>query len=273
MNSTDTPINKLTAKDINSVFFRWALFCQWSFNYETMQSAGVVLTLGKVLRKIYTDAKDYKEALLSHYVFFNTTPYMGNIIMGATLAMEEQAGADKLEKRESIISMKAGLMGPMAGMGDAIFWVIPLTIFNAMAAYSALNGSPYGMIAGLIFGLACIPLRFWMLKMGYKQGTKFMTTLSEQLKSLTSAATVLGIMVVGALIGSVISVYTPLEFTSGEYVTTLQETLDMILPNLLAVLVTGLVYWLLGRKKMTVIRVILIILALSFVGYNIGFLA
>lgn len=261
----------LTKKDLNGVFLRWALTCQICWNYETMQSGGVVTTLGPALRKIYQDDERFKAAIQSHYAFFNTQPFMGNIVLGAALAMEEQNGnLDFDSTRSAVASIKTGLMGPLAGVGDAIFFVIPFTIFNAIAAYMGLEGSPLGIGIGILFGLALVFLRRFMFTMGYREGSKFVTSLSHQLKSLTNAANILGMMVIGALIGSVISVTVPFTFTQGEVTVALQDTLNMIMPNLVPAALVGLVYWLLGRKGMTSTRVILIILILSGITYNLG---
>lgn len=262
----------LTKKERNRVFLRWFFLPELCWNYETMQSAGVVITLGPTLRKIYDDDEEYKEALLSHYMFFNTQPYMGNLIMGAALAMEAQEMEDKAAKREAISALKTGLMGPFAGLGDALFFVIPLTIFNAMAAYAALEGNATMMIPGLIFGFALIPVRYWLFNLGYTQGTKFLTTLSDKLKSFTNAALILGMMVIGALMATVVTINVPFKITQGDFTMKVQDTLNMIVPNLLPAAFVMFIYWILGRKKMTSTKIIMIVLLIAFIGYNAGIL-
>ena len=139
--------SKLTKKDIDKVFWTWGSQSQICWNYETMQSGSVVLALAPALRKIYQDEEEYKKVLHSHFRFFNTQPYMGGIILGATLAVEELPAEDK---RDAVVAVKTGLMGPMAGVGDSIFFVIPLTIFGALAAYMGLDGSHLGIFVGLV---------------------------------------------------------------------------------------------------------------------------
>ena len=265
---------KVTKKDVRDTWLRYFLLNQVCFNWETMQSAGVVMTLQPILKKIYADDPEkYKEAVLSHYQFFNTQPFVGGTILGAALAMEEDQSMDWAEKREAIAGLKTGLMGPFAGLGDSLFFIIPSTIFNAMAAYSALKGSAMGLIPGLAFGIALIALRYWFVKVGYEQGTKFVSGISGQLKAITKAATILGMIVLGALIVSVIYIYTPITFTSGEYSTALMDVFDGIAPGLLPMLFTLFIYWLLGRKNMTSTKAILIVILIAFVGYNLGILA
>lgn len=265
-----TNSKRITKKDLNGAFLRWSTTCQICWNYETMQSGGVVTALGPVLRKIYPDDEMYKQAVLSHYTFFNTQPFMGNIVLGAVIAMEEQHDtADYQTTRGGVASIKTGLMGPLAGVGDAIFFVIPFTIFNAIAAYMGMDGSPLGIAIGITFGVALLFLRKYMFNMGYAQGSKFVTTLSHQLKNLTNSANILGMMVIGALIGSVITVAVPFTFQQGEVTVALQDTLNMIMPNLVPAALVFFIYWLLGKKGMTSTRVILVVLLISFIGYNL----
>lgn len=262
--------SKLTKKDLNAAFWRWSTQCQICWNYETMQSGGVVLALGPALRKIYKNDVDFIKALDSHFSFFNTQPFMGNIIMGATLALEEHS--DELsfeESRQAVSSIKTGLMGPLAGTGDAIFFVVPFTIFGALSAYMALTGSPYGLLFGIAFGLSLLIVRKKLFHLGYEQGSKFVTTLAGQLKSLTNSANILGMMVIGALIASTVNVTIPFTFTQGEVQVGLQTALDMVMPKLVPALLVGFIYWLLGKKKMTSTKVILVVLGISLLAYNL----
>lgn len=262
---------KVTKKDIDGAFWRWFFGAQISWNYETMQSGGVALCLMPILRKIYKNDEDLKKELDLHFAFFNTNPWSANIILGATIALEENHDPNDLEgSREAITSIKTGLMGPLAGVGDAILFIIPMTIFGAMAGYMGLEGSPLGLMFGLAYGVAMIFVRRFLFRMGYSQGSKFVTSLSNQLKSLTNSASILGLMVVGALIASTVSVTIPFTFQQGEVQLGLQSILDMIMPNLIPACLVGLVYWLLGRKGMTSTKAIFLILLISFVGYFTG---
>lgn len=263
----------LTKKDLNKAFVRWTLGTQMSWNYETMQSGGVVLALAPALRKIYADDEEYKQALISHFTFFNTNPWIGNIIMGATLAIEEshtQGGF--VATREAVASIKTGLMGPLAGVGDAILFIIPFTILGAIAGYMAQDGSAIGILFGLAYALFSFVIRRWLLFMGYREGSKFVSTLSGQLKNLTHAASILGMMVVGALISTTVSVKIPMVFSQGDVKVGLQDTLNMIMPNLVPALLVVFIYWLLGKKNFTSTKAIFLLLAISFIGYLTGIL-
>ncbi len=265
------PTKKLDLKDVKSAFWRWFFGAQIAWNYETMQSGGVVLSLGPALRKIHSGDGMFKRSLDEHFAFFNTNPWTGTIALGATLAVEEQVDpAEPEASREAVTSIKTALMGPLAGIGDAIVFVIPMTITGAIAAYMAQQGSWIGILFPIIYSVLMIFVRRWLYLMGYLQGSKFVTTLAHQLRSLADAAGVLGVMVIGALISSVVTVHIPTVFSQGQATVALQSTLDMIMPNLVPALLTGLVYWLLGKKWMNSTRAIGLIIAVAFVGYFIG---
>ena len=250
MNS-EQKTNLVTKSDLNKVFARWTLGAQMSGNYETMQAGGVVATLAPLLRKIYPDDEEFKQAVLSHFVLFNTNTWIGNIIVGAVIAIEEshEIGGFK-ETREAVAAIKTGLMGPLAGVGDAVLVLLPMTIFGVMAGNMALEGGAFGIVLGVGYWCVSVVLRHWFLFMGYKQGNKFVTTLSARLKNITHAATILGLMVIGALIASSIKINIPIVFTQSGVSVALQDTLNMIMPNLMPALLTFLIYWSLGKRDL-----------------------
>ena len=145
--------------------------------------------------------------------------------------------------------------------------------FGSLAGTLAQNGSIAGCILWIIANIALLFGRAALLPMGYKQGVKLVTTLKDKLAAFTSAATVLGITVIGALIPSVINVSVPLVFKKNGVELVLQDTLDSIMPALVPVLLVALTYWMLGQKKLNSTRVIWIVLLLSIALSAMGFLA
>ena len=268
---SNTTNSVLTQKDIANAYHRWLLCSQICFNYETMQSCGVVYSLGPCLEKLYQDDPEtLKEKFKAHFQFFNTQPWMGNVILGAALAVEETKQENCSETANAI---KTSLMGPFAGLGDSIFFVLPKTILGAIAAYMAIDGSPVGVLICLAVGLAMLLVRRKMWDIGYKEGVRFVTQNQAVLNNLTDAASVLGLMVVGALIASMVKANIPLTFTVGEATKSLQDTLNSIMPNLVPLLVTSGTYWALGKKKMTSTKMVWLIIIFSIIAYALGILA
>lgn len=261
---------KLTKRERHHAIERYMFMGVNDFNYETQQGPSVVWSLSKVLRKIYPKDDEYIEALDNHFQYFNTTTVMANVILGATLAMEEHDG---IKSKDAVQALKTSLMGPFAGLGDTIMWVLLPTIMGSIAGYMALQKNPLGAVIWIALGLLIWWLRIKLFDLGYDSGVRLVTELSSQLAAFTEAASVMGLMVVGTLIATVVKVYTPLQFQTGKVKLALQTgVLDKIMPALLPALVAYGVYKLLGSKKWTPNRVILLVIVVSLVGAFTGIL-
>lgn len=269
-NTTEPTSGQLTTKELTEVSWRWTLASQACWNYEKMMATGYLWAMIPFLKRRYKKPEELKEMLRIHNQFFNTAPYTGRFILGIDLAIEEKEG---FKARETVAGLKAGLMGPFAGVGDTIFGVLPTTILGSIAGYMGLQGNPTGGFLIILFDLLVLLVSFLFLPMGYRQGVKAINEFGQKLNSLTDAAILLGVTVVGALAPSVISVTSPLKFKTGEVVLKFQSILDQIMPSLLPAVLVLLVYWLLGRKGMTSTRAIFFVLFLGIVLYNLHILA
>lgn len=256
---------KITQQDLMKCNLRFLFAGQLGWNYEKMQGLAYCYSIMPALKKLYPDKEDLIKALKVHLQFFNTTPQMAHLILGADIALEEKEG---LKSPEAITGIKTGLMGPFAGVGDTIFGVISSTVFGSIAAYMALQGSSVGVWIWTVWLVFVCFLRWWFTKLGYKQGTKLVTTMSAKLKSITEAAGVLGLTVVGALIPTVIKANVPYVFKTGKVVMKLQDILNQIMPALIPVALVAFVYWILGKKKMTSTKAIFLMLILAIVLFN-----
>ena len=178
------------------------------------------------LKELYPNKKDYDLAVERHLKFYNTHPYVSAPIVGIVLAMEEEKAKGSDITDEKINEVKVGLMGPLAGVGDPVFWFTMRPILAAVAASLALSKNILGPI---FFFVAWNVLRFGFLwitqELGYKKGTKLVTDLSDSfLKNVTLAASMLGMFVMGILVSRFVQIK----------VTSVQSDLDMVLPGLLS---------------------------------------
>lgn len=262
--------NKLTRKDIRTAAFRYMFMACNIFNYESQQGPAVVFGLEKALRKLYPNDADYQKSLNNQFKYFNTTTPMANILLGASLAMEEKDGLASLD---AVQNFKTGMMGPLAGIGDTLIWVLYPTIMGSIAAYMGLQGNPTGAIIWMILNALFLWVRFKMFDLGYDSGLKLVTMLGDKLATFTEAASIMGLTVVGALIPSVVKLKVGLEFAFGEVALNIQTgVLDQIMPALLPALLTFGVYKILASRKMSVIQVIFLIIAIALVGSFFGIL-
>ena len=277
---------KLTKKDRLSIWWR-STFIQGSWNYERMQNGGWAFSLIPAIKKLYKTKEERSAALTRHLEFFNTHPYVASPIIGVTLALEEDRANGAQVDDVTIQGVKVGMMGPLAGIGDPVFW------FTAMAG---------NILGPIIFFLGWNIIRmaftWYTQEFGYKAGSRITEDLSGNLlQDITKGASILGMFILGSLVNRWVSIkFTPvvstvqlspgayidwnslpagaegikqalLQQSSGisltaEKVTTLQGNLDSLIPGLAGLLLTFLCMWLLKKK----VSPIVIILALFIIG-------
>lgn len=264
--------------DIVRAMWRHIITLQWSWNYERMQALGYAWSMLPIIEKVYKTEEDQKAALRRHLVFYNTNPQIGSPpIFGAGVALEEQG------QGEVVDSLKVGLMGPLAGIGDTIQAILYRPIVAVFAASLAMNGSLGGpllmVLSGLLFTLLMIPL-FWL---GYREGMNLVHQIAEGgvVSRVTETATIIGLMVIGAFVPSILArVQTPLEFSRTitvqgqvqEQVVKVQDVLDQILPYMLPILTVALAYWLLRGLKLSPVWTLVVLFVVGFAGSILGVL-
>lgn len=260
--------NKLTKSDINKMSM-YSVIEQSCFSFERMQAPGFTLSMLPCVKKIYGDQKqEISEFMKYNMEFINTEPHMATFMMGLILSMEE-AG----ESRDMIKSIRAGLFGPLAGLGDAIFWFTLLPISAAICCSLAKDGSALGPLLYIgIWFIAAIS-RIWFGRLGYTLGVKAVSSISENANYVTKGAGILGVMVVGGLIPSYISLSfaESLKFGMGEG-TTVQAVFDNIMPNILPLGFVFLIYYLFKKKNVNVIMMIIGIIAFSILMAFLGWM-
>ena len=268
---------KLTKSDIVSMFIR-SNFLLGSYNFERMQSVGFCVTMIPALKRLYK-GDELSDALKRHLEFFNTQPFLATPIMGITAAMEEQKanGADIDEA--SISGVKIGLMGPLAGVGDPIFWGTARPVLAALGAGLALTGSIIGpLLFFILFNALRLATNWYGIKYGYEKGTQLVSDMSgDKLRYLTEGSSVLGLLVIGGLVSKWTSINIPFVLSrytaqdGKEVVTTVQSVLDSLMPGLLPLLLTFLCMYLL-KKKVNPLVIIFGLFAVGILGVACGIL-
>lgn len=269
MNNVENTTSPVSKKVRSKVLWRWIFTSSVSSNYEKMQALAYGYAMLPFLKEIHKDDPDgLHEAVRNHLQFFNTNPWIAPYVMGVNIGIEE---IEKNNAEEAIAGIKTGLMGPLAGLGDSLFVVIPWTIFGAIAANMALQGSAIGIILWIIVSVILKLLSFPFFNAGYKSGTSIVAVLETKMKVISKCVSILGLMVVGALIPSVVKANVALSFHQGDVTMKGQEILDQIMPGMLPALLVFGVYVLLSRKVKP-IYIILIIMIVSILLYAAGIL-
>ena len=298
---------QLTKKDRLAVAWR-STFIQGSWNYERMQNGGFVFSMIPAIKKLYSSKEDRTAALQRHLEFFNTHPYIASPILGVTLALEEERANGAPVDDVAIQGVKVGMMGPLAGIGDPVFWFTVRPMLGALGASLALSGNILGPI---IFFVAWNLIRWGFMwytqEFGYRAGSAITDDLSGGLlQDVTKGASILGMFVLASLVQrwvniSFVPVVSKVTLSEGAYVewdkipmnaqglqqafqevssgkalsniqeTTLQANLDQLIPGLAGLLLTLGCMWLL-KKKVSPIVIILGLFVVGILGHLIGIL-
>ena len=276
-----TEIKKVTKSDLNAVVMRSNLF-QGSWNFERMQALGFAYSMVPVIKRLYPvqDSQERKDAIKRHLEFFNTQPFVGAPVLGVAIAMEEQRANGKPVEDAAINGIKVGLMGPLAGVGDPIYWGTARPVFAALGAGLALNGSILGPILFFVlFNLVRLATRYYGVIYGYRKGLDVVSDMSGGLlQKLTEGASLLGLFIMGALVQKWTSINVPLVVSTIKKqngtveVTTVQSILDSLMPGLLALLLTFACMWLL-RNRVNALWIIVGFFVIGIFGAWTGILA
>ncbi len=300
---------KLSQKDRMSVCWRHQ-FLQGSWNYERMQNGGWCYAMIPAIKKLYSSKEDQAAALKRHLEFYNTHPYVSAPIIGVVLALEEERANGAPVEDTAIQGVKVGMMGPLAGVGDPVFWFTVRPILGALGASMAMGGSIVGPILFFVlWNIIRMAFLWYTQEFGYSVGASIAKDLSGGLLGkITEIASILGMFIIGALVQRWVSIsFTPVVSVvtqaEGAYidwanlpagsegikaaleqysslgaaglnvdkVTTLQGNLDQLIPGLAAVALTLLCCKLL-KKGISPIAIILALFAVGIVGRLIGFM-
>lgn len=270
---------KLTPSDVRGVVWRSNLF-QGSWNFERMQALGFCYCMVPAIKRLYPENNEERRlAIKRHLEFFNTQPYVAAPVLGVTLAMEEQRANGAPIDDAAINGLKVGLMGPLAGVGDPIFWGTVRPVFAALGAGIAMSGSLLGpLLFFVLFNVVRLLTLYYGVAYGYQKGVDIVKDMSGGfLQKLTEGASILGLFVMGALVNKWTHVDIPLvvstitDQTGAVHVTTIQTILDQLMPGLVPLLLTFGCMWLL-RKKVNALWIIVGFFVLGIVGYAIGLL-
>ncbi len=214
-----TPAPQLDQKTLNKMAWR-SCFLQASFNYERMQAAGWLYSIIPGLEKIHTNKSDLAASMSHNLEFFNTHPFLVTFVMGIVLSLEQ----NKVDI-PTIRAVRVAAMGPLGGIGDALFWLTLVPITAGITSNMAINGNAAAPIIFLvIFNVVQFALRFWLMNWSYKLGTSAIDALTANMQAFTRAASIMGVFVVGCLVvtmgGTQINLQIPNGTTRGLSATT-----------------------------------------------------
>ncbi len=275
---------RVSRVDVHRSWLLWTFFAHANYNYERLQATGFAHAMAPIIRRLYTAPEEIKGAMRRHLVFYNTSPEFGGAINGAVIAMEEQRAGGADIDDDAINSVKTGLMGPVAGIGDTITQgtVTPLllalgisitgvpTVINGQPPdLTAVTGNPLGPIVYLVLETTFLLVVGYVFFMqGYARGRGLIVDVLRdgRLGQLVTGASVLGNLVLGALGATFVSLWLAPTVTIGSAYLELQRgLLDKVLPGLLPLALILGTWWLL-RRRVSPLLLLVVYLAASIVG-------
>ena len=266
---TGRPAIKLDRSDVRRSFWLWTFFSHANYNYERLQGTAFAQAMVPIIKKLYKDPDEIKAALKRHLVFFNTEPNVGGVIHGAVIAMEEQRANGADIDDDAINSVKSGLMGPLAGVGDTISQGTITPILLSIGISLAAQGNVLGPILYFVLEVGImVALAYFFWFQGYDRGREGVTSLLRTglLDRLVVGAGALGNLVLGALAFQFVHVFVTVTVFAGDGHFELNELLNSVMPSLLPLLFTLLTWWLIAKRRVSPILLLGVYFVIAMVG-------
>lgn len=260
----------ITKKDLLKSWWRWTTAVEVPVSFDRMQALAFGYSMNAIMRKLYKDDEDeLRAAMQRHTSMFNTNCDWGSIIHGITISLEEQRALGHEDVSPEIIqSLKLGLMGPLAGIGDSvdqgIVATIPLAIFVPMALEGSIIAA---FIPGIIYMIWSYGFSWFLFNKGYSLGKNAVLDIlqSGSIKKIIDIASIVGLFMIGCLSASYVKMSTIIEFTSDTSTVSLQSILDGIFPNLLPFCVVMGMYLYITKVGPKYIRLMIYVMILAVV--------
>ncbi|MBC1492424.1 PTS system mannose/fructose/sorbose family transporter subunit IID [Listeria booriae] len=266
---------KLTKKDLRKGWLTWAMFNLSSMSFEKLEAHGFAHSMVPIVEKLYKDdPEEKKKALVRHSTFYNTEPQVGSVVNGIIASMEEERSNGTPMDDEVMLSIKTSLMGPVAGIGDSILQGILIPLLLSIGMGLSKTGSAIGVIFYIIAFIGIVGgLSYFLYMRGYKVGVSAIDNfIGIHSEAIRSALNVLGLVVVGGLAAMFVHVVTPIVIPNGEKAVHLQETINSFFPGLLGLAAVLFCWWLIAMKKISAVKVLLILIVVAIVGVFTGVL-
>jgi len=267
---------KISKKALNSAFLRWYHGNLMCFTHQHMQTFPFLVAMINPIKELYDTPDQVHEALKTYEGFFNVEPQIGTIIVGICAGLEEsRANGVKEIDEEMINSIRVGLMGPLAGIGDSLIPGTYIPILLSIALGLSAGGSIMGPLFYAVTYITTMTLfQKFVFDQGYKLGGKAVDVIvGEKANAIKDSIILLGMIVVGAVAGSWVNVTTSLTFkdAAGAEFLNLNNVLNGVFPGLLSLLTVIFAWWLMTKKKLAPTTVMLIFLIIAVLGVVVGF--
>ena len=269
---------KLSSKLLFKSFVNWMMYNLALYQPETMQAPALVKMLGDIREDLYPgDPEKQQDLMARHLPFFNTEPFLGCIIPGIVLGMEIEKAAGEDVPDELITAIKSALMGPFAGIGDALLPGTFIPILLAIGCGLSMDGSPVGAIFYMVVFLAImVPVTWFLFNKGVELGAQSAELIlgNDMKDDIINSLNIVGLMVVGCIACAYANINLAYQYVQdGVVIVDLQEMINGVWPKLTVFLASLGCYYLMAKKNWSSGKLIWLFLVIAIVGYFTGILA
>lgn len=265
---------KLDKKTLRKAWFSWYVGNLSSMSFEWLESFGFAVSMIPVIKKLYpNDKQEQIKALKRHSAFYNTEPQIGAVVNGIACGMEEERANGAQVDDEVINGIKLGLMGPLAGIGDAMVPGMLIPLLLSIAIGLSDGGNPLGPIFYIVTYIPLITfVSYYVFIKGYRLGTKSIDLIvGETAERARMAFNLLGSLVVGGVAASYINVNTAWQINLADQSILVNDVLGGIFPKLLPLIVVVFCWYLMAKKKVSTLKTMGILVLVAIVGVLVGF--
>lgn len=257
---------EITQKDVTQAYLRWHFANEIPHSFDRYLAASLLYAMMPILKKLYKDEDDLKDAYRRQLLFFNTQlTWGGGVITGLMSSMESErakqiANNDPITMTDDLMyNTKAGLMGALAGIGDAIDSGTVQYIFIAIAVPWAQQGSAMGaLFPFLAFATYQFAVGLFFSRQAFSMGRNATSLMaSSGITNIISMLSILGLYMMGVLAGNYVKVTSSLAFAISGREFVIQEMLDKIIPGLLPLVTVLGVYWYYNKFGLKVTKALL----------------
>lgn len=279
--NTNIAPEEITQKDVTKAYLRWHFANEIPHSFERYLSPSLLYAMMPILKKLYKDDDALKAAYKRQLLFFNTQlSWGGGVITGLMSSMEQERAKEEHENTEVMMqddlmyNTKAGLMGALAGIGDAIDSGTVQYIFIAIAVPWAQQGSALGaLFPFVLFALYQVLLGTFFARQSFKMGRSASGLMqSTGVQTAIETLSVLGLFMMGVLAGNYVKVSSTLKFDISGREFIIQDILDQIVPGILPLAVVMGVYWFYTKKGLKVTQALVWLTVILVVLASVGIL-
>lgn len=267
VNNPELKLEEISKKDIRNAWLRWWFANEMSHSFDRFIAGALTWAMMPVLKKLYKDDEELAAAYERHLLFYNTNAnWGGGTILGIMLSMEEQRATQISETGDteitddSIYSIKSGLMGALAGVGDSIDSFTIMYILISLGLPWAEQGNPLGAILPFVLFITYqLLMGLTFTRMGYSLGTSAASEIvtGQRAKSIVDGLSIVGMSMMGVLVANYVKISATLSWSDFAGENSLQSTLDSILPGLLPFVTVMGLYWYYTRKEFNVLKAVI----------------